>query len=185
MRHVETWDRCPSVLLVETHRMICKMAYLGQSVTFALGDLRSVLPNDLGLKKTCESNGLDERNTGGKVIYLSYIAKKLLTKIYHIWKRCFLPDLEGRFLPDLNRQILHALGFGKSQAIHLYLLRSSITIRANGAGVALPRPQLRCGLGWRNRKCERGLRLGNDITFLYFYNLSQPLYIRVYNPHKV
>ena len=33
----ETWDGCQSVRLVNSHRMICTMTLLGQSLTLTLG----------------------------------------------------------------------------------------------------------------------------------------------------
>ena len=40
-KELETWGWCYSVRLVKAHRLICKMTYLGHTVTLTWRDLRS------------------------------------------------------------------------------------------------------------------------------------------------
>ena len=51
-KEIETWERCKSVRLIETHHLICNMTYLGRFVTLTLGDLRSNVQIDLSRSKS-------------------------------------------------------------------------------------------------------------------------------------
>ena len=92
---LEMWGWCHSVRIVKAHRRICKMTYLGHTVTLTWRDLRSNYQIDLSRIKKHGSIRLDERNTKVSKLFPSFSSLEVIHE-KHFQKTYFFPLVTSR-----------------------------------------------------------------------------------------
>ena len=74
---IETWDRCQSVCLGETHRLICNMTYLGHLRSLCDLDLRLNFEVDLSRSTyRCFDSSRRDKHDGTHIISVSLKLQK-------------------------------------------------------------------------------------------------------------
>ena len=89
-KEIETWGWVHCVLLVNAHRLICNMTYLGQLRSPRDLDLRSNFQIDLSRSKSTWFDApWREKHGGGKIISLSLLGKNLFAMNHFRKNRSF------------------------------------------------------------------------------------------------
>ena len=155
---VEPWASCHCICLVKTHRSICHMTYLGH-LSGQVMPWPKVKISDwpFGVRMHMFRCVLMREIRWYFAFFLSFLVQKLFAKKL-IFQKCIIFCLACPGKVKMWPKIVKS-GMGRfktSRSFRWSLLQSSISIRGQASRGVLPP---RCGLGWRNRRCGRGLNM--------------------------